>query len=59
MKNFFIFFSSIKCLQILSQQTTSEQKNYLLGMFKIKNEKKEKIIKIFQFFMKKRLQESE
>ena len=43
----------------LISTTTSKRKNYLLEKFKIKNQKKEKIIKIFQFFMKEIMQESE
>ena len=59
MKTFYFFYLLIKSLQILFQQTTSKRKNYLLEKFKIKNQKKEKIIKIFQFFMKEIMQESE
>ena len=59
MKIFYFFYLLIKSLQILFQQTTSKRKNYLLEKFKIKNQKKEKIIKIFQFFMKEIMQESE
>ena len=35
----------------LFQQTTSKRKNYLLEKLKLKSQKKEKTIKIFQFFM--------
>ena len=59
MKTFYFFYLLIKSLQILFQQTTSKRKNYLLEKFKIKNQKKEKIIKIFQLFMKEIMQESE
>ena len=58
MKKIF-FYLIIKFLQIFFQQTTSKKKNYLLEKFKIKSQKKEKIIKIFQFFTMKRMQELE